>query len=186
MINAPKHSEKKNLKSKFFSSIVLTGTVLLFLLKPGFSKGNETIKAEIKKILKEIPVKEWKVQEADKSEIYTIEQTQTIKEGNDPYDQIATYVESQDIGYFMQLKKHQETKDNNEQIKCKAVIYAILQDANLTSEQKQTLALSQFEILVKMPGCDYRFSKKSSKLTIDDPKYKTKTQRYYAYKNYLT
>lgn len=54
-----------------------------------------------------------------------------------------------------------ETKDQNEQIKCKAVVYAILQDTILTVEQKKILSLSQFEILARMPGSDYKFSKKS-------------------------
>jgi hypothetical protein len=44
-----------------------------------------------------------------------------------------------------------ETKDSSEQIKCKAVIYAILQDTELTSEQRKVLALAYFERLAKMP-----------------------------------
>ena len=90
------------------------------------------------------------------------------------------------MDYFNQLRAYQETKDENEKIKCKAVIYAILQDTVLTQEQKEILALAQFEILARMPGSDYRFSKKSSALTTSDLKYKEKTQWYYAYKTYLT
>ena len=42
--------------------------MLLFILKPGISKGNETVKKEMQKILKEHPAKEWKVQEGNKNE----------------------------------------------------------------------------------------------------------------------
>ncbi len=79
-----------------------------------------------------------------------------------------------------------ENKDSIEQIKCKAVVYAILQDPELSQEEREILALSQFEILARMPGSDYRFSKKSSELTKTDEKYKEKTLRYYAYKTYLS
>ena len=44
-----------------------------------------------------------------------------------------------------------ETKDSTEQIKCKAVVYAILQDTLLNKEQRQVLALAYFERLAKMP-----------------------------------
>ena len=78
-----------------------------------------------------------------------------------------------------------ETKDQNEQIKCKAVVYAILQDTILTVEQKKILSLGQFERLARMPGSDYRFSKKSSKQTTTDFIYKERADRYSAYKSYL-
>jgi len=69
-----KHSTKVSAEprtstgSRFFSSILITGAMLLFILKPGISKGNEAVKKEMQKILKEHPAKEWKVQEADKNE----------------------------------------------------------------------------------------------------------------------
>lgn len=112
-----------------------------------------------------------------------------IKDSIDPYDQIREYVSPADTTYFSQLKKHMETKESNEQIKCKAVVYVILQDTLLTTEQKKILSLSQFEILAKMPGSDYRFSKKSGerlKTHPDDLAYKDRVQRYLAYKTYLS
>ena len=42
--------------------------MLLFVLKPGISKGNEVVQKEMQKILKEHPAKEWKIQEANKNE----------------------------------------------------------------------------------------------------------------------
>jgi hypothetical protein len=159
--------------------------MLLFVLKPGISKGNEDLKAELQKVLKEHSVTEWKIQESNNSNEKTAK-FDTIKDTiKDPYDQIKSYVDVQDTAYFMQLKKHMETKDSSEQIKCKAVVYAILQDTILTTEQKKILSLGQFEILARMTGSDYRFSKKSSTLTTTDTKYKERTQRYYAYKNHL-
>ena len=74
MINTLKHPTKVSAEprtitgSKFFSSILLTGTMLLFVLKPGISKGNEVVQKEMQKILKEHPAKEWKIQEANKNE----------------------------------------------------------------------------------------------------------------------
>ena len=117
--------------------------MLLFILKPGISKGNEAVQKEMQKIAKEHPAKVWEVQETDNKG-----NTINLIPGNDsidPYDQIQSYVESQDMDYFNQLKKTLEAKDQNEQIKCKAVIYAILQDSELTNEQKKTLSLAQFE-----------------------------------------
>jgi len=74
MIHTPKNTTKVSATprtstgSRFFSSILITGAMLLFILKPGISKGNETVKKEMQKILKEHPAKEWKVQEGNKNE----------------------------------------------------------------------------------------------------------------------
>lgn len=154
--------------------------MLLFILKPGISKGNEAVKKEMQKILKEHPAKEWKVQETNKNEEKTFNLISN-KDSIDPYDQIQSYVEAQDMDYFNQLRNYLKTKDESEQIKCKAVVYAVLQDSELTEEQKKILALSQFEILAKMPGSDYRFSKKSGtwlKSNPNDTIYLKKVQRY--------
>jgi len=78
-----------------------------------------------------------------------------------------------------------ETKDSTEQMKCKAVVYAILHDTILTAKQKKVMSLALFERLARMPGSDYRFSKKSSVLTATDTKYKERADRYSAYKSYL-
>jgi hypothetical protein len=189
MIHTPKNSTKvsaeprTSMGSRFFSSILLTGTMLLFILKPGISKGNEAVKKEMQKILKEHPAKVWEIQEAKQSEntINLIPNNDSI----DPYDQIQSYVESQDMDYFNQLKNHIETKDQNEQIKCKAVVYAVLQDSVLTQDQKKVMSLALFEKLAKMPGSDYRFVKSNSALAKDNPKYVERYQRYSAYRSYL-
>lgn len=46
--------------------------MLLFVLKPGISKGNDELKAELSQILKTVPVKERKIQESkqDDNKIY--------------------------------------------------------------------------------------------------------------------
>jgi len=64
--------------SKFFKSVALTGGMLLFILKPGISKGNEDLKAELQKVLKENSVTEWKIQESkqDDSRTYHMDKVQ--------------------------------------------------------------------------------------------------------------
>ncbi|MEI7919987.1 MAG: hypothetical protein WCH65_07720 [bacterium] len=78
-----------------------------------------------------------------------------------------------------------ETKDSTEQMKCKAVVYAILHDTILTAEQKKVMSLALFERLARMPGSNYRFYKRNSALITTDPKYEERSQRYNAYKDYL-
>lgn len=151
MFNKLYQPKKQNNVSKFFKSVALTGGMLLFILKPGISKGNEDLKAELQKVLKEHSVTEWKIQESKQDDNRTAKFEAIQDTITDPYDQIREYVSPADTAYFSQLKRHMETKDQNEQIKCKAVVYAILQDTLLTADQKKTLSLAQFEKLAKMP-----------------------------------
>lgn len=168
---------------------MLSAFTILITLNAIANPTSAAVQKEIAEIFKKNPDKEIIVKvESEQKNTENVAKFESL--GNwpdqDPYDQIKGYVEPQDMDYFNQLRAYQETKDENEKIKCKAVIYAILQDTVLTQEQKEILALAQFEILARMPGSDYRFSKKSSALTTSDLKYKEKTQWYYAYKTYLT
>jgi len=130
---------------------VLTGTMLLFVLKPAVSKDNTELKSELMQILKTVPVKERKMIESKQTDGKTAK-FETIKDTiTDPYDQIRSFVNAEDMEYFNQLNTHMETKDSVEQVRCKAVVYAILQDNELTQEQRQVLALAYFERLAKMP-----------------------------------
>ena len=185
MLNKFKQSAKQLwASSKFFKSVVLTGTMLLFLLKPWFSKNNENIKAEIQEVLKKYPEKSYVVQETGKAE----KAASFNKIGGnleDPYDQIKWYVEAQDTVYFNQLRKYMETKDSTEQIKCKAVVYAILQDTLLNKEQRQVLALAYFERLAKMPWSNYRFRLAGNEKYKEDKIYADRRNRYSWYKSYL-
>jgi len=179
---------RKSTGSKIFWSIALTSGMLLFILKPAISKDNTELKAELTDILQTVPVKEWKMIENKQVEEEMAKFEMVADTIKDPYDQIRTFVNEADMDYFNQLKTHMETKDSVEQVRCKAVVYAILQDQELTQEQKEILALSQFEILARIPGSDYRFSKKSGERLTSYPNdqiYKDKVQRYYAYKTYL-
>ena len=185
MVNKPKRSEKNTSASKFFSSIVLTGTMLVFLLKPGISKGNETIKIEIQKILNKYPAKERKVQEATTTNTNSAEFTTSNGNIQDPYNQIKAYVEARDIEYFNKLQAFEKAKDSVDQIKNKAVIYAVLQDKDLTIEQKKVMTLALFEKFTRMPGSDLRFIKKNSALASNNPIYSEKYQKFIAYKSYL-
>lgn len=189
MVDKLKHPAKKLWISKFITSAWLTGTMLLFLLKPAMSS-NEQLKVQLLNALNKGPTPvAWNIPERDNTEIDQAVSLNTAQNGIDVYDQIKGYVDTQDMDYFNQLRKHQEVKEDKEQIKCKAVIYAISQDALLTDDQRKVLILSQFEILVRMPGSDYRFSKKSGAWLKDHPNdsvYKERVQRYLAYKSYLT
>lgn len=158
---------------------------MLLILKPGISKNNDAIKSEIKDILKEQNVKEYTIQESkiDDSKNYKLENVKdTIK---DPYDQIKGFVEAQDTAYFNQLKAFELTKDSATQVKDKAVVYAILQDTALTLGQKKIMSLGVFEKLARMPGTEFRFTRKNSKVCTEDPKYEEKYQRYVGYRAYL-
>ncbi|MCX6823915.1 MAG: hypothetical protein NT085_02215 [candidate division SR1 bacterium] len=188
MINTIKHAIQEG-ASKCIKAILIVGTTLFITLNVGANPTSAATKKELKDICKQNPDKEIvvKVEDQQSDKIAKFESTKdSIK---DPYDQIKSYVNVEDTAYFMQLKKHMETKDSSEQIKCKAVVYAILQDTTLTAEQKKILSLSQFEILARMPGSDYKFSKKSGgrlKTHPDDSIYKDRVQWYLAYKTYLT
>ncbi len=188
MLNKLKRTAKE-WKSKFIKLITVMGATLFITLSGNANPTSAEVQKEIKEVCKKNPDKEIVVkiessQDTGKK-IATLDTlgNDTIK---DPYDQIREYVDAADTAYFNQLKTYMETKDSTEKIRCKAVVYAILQDTTLTQEQKEILALSQFEILTRMSGSDYRFSKKSSALTTTDAKYKERTQRYYAYKTYLS
>lgn len=153
--------------------------MLLFVLKPGVSKSNTELKAELMETLKKHSVKEWKIVEDNQStekaaKFEMIGGNDTI----DPYDQIREYVSQTDTAYFNQLRTHMETKDSTEQIKCKAVVYTILQDTALNQEQRQTLALAYFERLAKMPGSNYRFRLAGNEKYKEDKTYADRRNRY--------
>ncbi len=160
--------------------------MLLFILKPGIAKDNTELKAELTDILQTVPVKEWKMienkQVEEKMTKFEMVSDDTIK---DPYDQIRTFVNETDMDYFNQLKTHMETKDSVEQVRCKAVVYAILQDTELNQEQRQILALAYFERLAKMPGSNYRFRLAGNEKYKEDATYADKRNRYSWYKSYL-
>lgn len=105
MVNIPQELSKKKWASRFFKSIALTGTALIFLLKPGISKGNEELKAEIQQVLKQYPVKEWRIQETNKddSKTYTFEQWPNVMDwGNDALSFALNSVST----YYPDMKDH--------------------------------------------------------------------------------
>lgn len=69
---------KHNKLSKFFKSVVLTGTTLFVMLQPGYSKSNEKVKAAIKETLEQYDAKGYEVQEAKKTAKFN-----TIQNNND-------------------------------------------------------------------------------------------------------
>jgi len=164
---------------KFIQSVAITGTALLILLKPGISKANDEVKNEIQEVLKKYPAKEISIQEnkqvEEKMAKFEMVADDTIK---DPYDQIRSFVNETDMDYFNQLKTHMETKDSVEQVRCKAVVYAILQDTELNQEQRQILALAYFERLARMPGSNYRFRLAGNEKYKEDKIYADRRNRY--------
>ncbi|HBB04262.1 TPA: hypothetical protein DCZ39_05220 [Patescibacteria group bacterium] len=187
MVIKLKSSSKQNKASKRLKSAMLTGTALLFLLKPVISKDNEELKTELLHTLQHHPAKEWKIQENK----HTTEKISfnSRKDTIDYYKQMKSYVDTEDMAYFNQLKKYQEAKDITEQNRSKAVVHAILRDTIITPEQKKMLALAQFETSANMPHSDYRFSKKSSDRIEKHPKdteYRERAERYLSAKSYLS
>ncbi len=107
MVNKVQESGKKNWASKFFKSIVLTGTTLLVLLQPGFSKNNDKVKAAIKETLEQYDAKRYEVQEAnkDESKTYTFKQNpEMMNGGNDAFNFAMNNVDK----YYPDMKKHLE------------------------------------------------------------------------------
>ena len=181
MVNKPQQPAKHVPASNFFKSVVLTGTTLFVMLQPWFSKNNTKVKAELKNVLEQYDdAKTYEVKESEKTAEF-----ESVKDTIDPYDQIKGYVEAQNMEYFNKLKAHMETKDIGEQTKCKAVVYAILQDKELTTEQRHILALAYFERLARMPVSDYRFRLQWKKTYEKSQVYIDRTNFYSWYKEYL-
>ena len=65
MVNTLHISDEKSSAYKYFRAIVLTGTTLLFLLQPGFSRNNEKVKAAIKETLEQYDAKKYTIQETE-------------------------------------------------------------------------------------------------------------------------
>lgn len=184
MINTIKHAIQEG-ASKCIKAILIVGTTLFITLNVWANPTSATTKKELKDICKQNPDKEIVVKVENQQSEKTAKFETTKDSIKDPYDQIKWYVDVADSAYFNQLKKHMETKDSTEQMKCKAVVYAILHDTILTAEQKKVMSLALFERLARMPGSNYRFYKRNSALITTDPKYEERSQRYNAYKDYL-
>ncbi len=185
MINKIKQSTQARI-SNYIKTIATVGTTLFITLTAGANPANTEVKKEIAAIFKKNPDKEIVVKvENNQSEEKTAKFEMTPDTLKDPYDQIRSFVNTEDINYFNQLKTHIETKDSVEQIRCKAVIYAILQDKELSEEQRQTLALAYFERLARMPWSNYRFRTTGNKKYEGDQAYADRRNWYSGYKSYL-
>ncbi|MEI6672875.1 MAG: hypothetical protein WCL02_06165 [bacterium] len=105
MVNKLSTTNEKNSTKKFFSSIVLTGTTLLFLLQPGFSRDNEKVKLAIKETLEHYDTKKYTIQETNNTDNTTIhfEQAQSnLEGGNDVFNFALNNVDK----YYPDMKKH--------------------------------------------------------------------------------
>ena len=184
MINTIKHAAQEG-ASKCIKAILVVGTTLFITLNVWANPTSAATKKELKDICKQNPDKEIvvKVEDQQSDKIAKFESTKDSIQ--DPYDQIKSYVDVADTEYFMQLKKYIEIKDSSEQIKCKAVIYAILQDTTLSEDQKKVLALAYFERLVKMPWSNYRFRLAGNKKYETNTTYGERRNWYSGYKSYL-
>lgn len=108
MINKLHQPKKQNKVSTFFKSVALTGGMLLFVLKPNISKGNEDLKAELQKVLKEHSVTEWKIQESDKSN----EKTAKFEAVRDTTNAL-TFATNNVDKYYPDMKGHLDTLLSN-------------------------------------------------------------------------
>lgn len=105
MVNKLQDPAKKEWISKFFKSVLLTGTTLLFLLQPGFSKNNDKVKAAIKETLEQYDVKEYQIEETnnDESKTYIFEQAQNnLDWGNNALSYATNNVKK----YYPDMEKH--------------------------------------------------------------------------------
>ena len=103
MVNKLQNPTKKNWVSKFFKSVLLTGTTLLFLLQPWFSKNNDKVKAAIKETLEQYDTKTYQVQENNDTQTYTFDQSpNTLDRGND----VLSYATNNVKKYYPDMEKH--------------------------------------------------------------------------------
>ena len=103
MVNKLQNPTKKNWVSKFFKSVLLTGTTLLFLLQPWFSKNNDKVKAAIKETLEQYDTKTYQVQENNDTQTYTFDQSpNTLDWGND----VLSYATNNVKKYYPDMEKH--------------------------------------------------------------------------------
>lgn len=186
MVNKIKQSAQ-SWTSKCIKAVTMLGATILITLTAQAKPTNAAVQKEIAEIFKKNPDKEIIVkvennQSTEKAAKFEMMPDDSIQ---DPYDQIKNYVEAENLDYFNQLQAHMETKDSTEQIRCKAVIYAILQDTLLNQEQRQILALGYFERLARMPGSDYRFRLQWKKTYEWDQAYADRRNFYSWYKDYL-
>lgn len=105
MINRPQATAGKNPVAKCFTSVLLTGATLLFLLQPGFSKNSEKVKLAIKETLEHYDIKDYKTQEynPNDNETYNFDQTQnTINESTNAL----TFAVNNVSKYYPDMKDH--------------------------------------------------------------------------------
>lgn len=109
MVDKLQPSSKAHWASKFFTSVALTGWMLLFVLKPAISKNNTELKAELMQTLKEHSVKEWKIVEADTKNTAKFEQAKDSITTND----VLTFAVNNVDTYYPDMKEHLETMLNS-------------------------------------------------------------------------
>lgn len=162
-----KSTATKQPKKRSFKSGLLTGAMILSLLQPTMSKTNAQLKAELTQALEQPTNSEMKITLSDaeaggkKPKIVEAVKVAPL----DTYDELKTFVlPPKDTIYFNELRAFQEKKNSLEQLKCKAIMYTMLQDTilkKLDPRQREIFALGRFETLIDMPGNNFKFSMKS-------------------------
>ena len=103
MINALKQTATA-WASKFITGVIVTGTALLILLKPGVSKANEEVQNEILQLLYKHPDKEYIIQENQNNDktTYNFDQSPNTMDGGDD----ALSYAMANISYYPDMQNH--------------------------------------------------------------------------------
>ena len=111
MINKLQSETGKSPISKFFASVVLTGTTLLFLLQPGFSRSNEKVKLAIKETLEQYDAKKYIIQDnTDDDTPANFNQSPNIMDGG---NDALSYATANVSTYYPDMVDHLTTMINS-------------------------------------------------------------------------
>lgn len=142
MINTPQATSEKKQRSRFFSSVVLTGTTLLFLLQPGFSKNSEKVKLAIKETLESYDSKDYTLQENQTiNTSYNFQQAQNTTQGS---NDALSFASNKVNLYYPDMKDHLATmiKSFRDQEHQDATIVLLNKmAANITDPKQKTGAI---------------------------------------------
>jgi hypothetical protein len=103
MINSLRQATKTG-ASKFITAVMITGTALLILLKPGVSKANEEVQDEILQLLNKYPDKEYTIQESqNNSNTYRFDGSFNTMDGG---DDALSYASANVSKYYPDMQDH--------------------------------------------------------------------------------
>ncbi len=189
MVNILQTSDEKSSAYKYFRAIVLTGTTLLFLLQPGFSRNNEKVKAAIKETLDQYDAKKYTVQETENTsdKTYVARWTPNMMDGD---SDALSYASDNVSKYYPDMANHLTTMLNSFRDKeHKDATTNLLNNmiANISSPEQKVGAIIgalEYSVFYKSTFWDKYWNKITEQtfkyIEIFDTEYKVRFKAYYA------